>query len=85
METCRETRTYTFNSPNVEKSINYPEVPSKTVFKKNLMKLNIQVTVNAGDDHIQTEILENRKRFKQEHKGRDTELSLDTTTLNLQG
>ena len=43
------------------------------------MKLNIQVTVNSGDDHIQTEILENRKRFKQEHTGHDTELSLDTT------
>ena len=84
VETFRGTRTYTFPGRNVERSTNHSEPPSETMFKKSLTKLKIEVIVHAGDVDTQSEIIFNRRLFKDEHSGHGTHLSLETTNRKTQ-
>ena len=58
-------------------STNYRE-PSSDLFKKCFTKLNIQMVVRPGDIETQQEMIENKRRLKEQHKGHDSERNLQT-------
>ena len=80
MKTHVETRTYKFTgNPNYFCKMDIPlEIPSEKMFQRKVTKLVICTSSRPGDKDVQKEMILDRERFSEEHKGHDEQLFLTT-------
>ena len=80
VKTHDETRTYKFTgNPNYWCKMDIPlEIPSEQMFQRKVTKLVVCISSHPGDKEVQKEMILDRERFRESHKGHDKDLKLTT-------